>query len=203
MNLFASVDTISILNGSECEQTGVCHYRMEFSSWFSINMYNLSDYDFYRNIKDPAGNWHSTPGTLSDCISSGVCTEVESDHVDFVYTHPDSGNVVVNMQVEDSWGGDYAAATLTHSIDLFSVPDSVFQACITDAMNINGYTSINQITTLSCNSVALTSIEGVELLTSLTTLNIAGSSVSDLSPALQSSSLFYSLSLRQTGQCIQ
>ena len=118
MNILASVDTITILNDEECIQTGSCHYRMEFSSWFSINMYNLSDYDFYRNIKDPQGNWHSTPGTLSECLSSGICTEIESDHVDFSYTHPDSGSVVVNMQVEDSWGGDYAAATLYHDVDI-------------------------------------------------------------------------------------
>ncbi|MCK5807588.1 hypothetical protein KAH37_01240 [bacterium] len=189
MNLFASVDTITILNGSECEQTGVCHYRMQFSSWFSINPSYPEDYDYYRNIKDPQNNWHSTNGTLLDCMSSGVCTAIASDHVDFNYTHPDSGAVVVNMQVEDYWGGDYAAATLNHSVELFTVPDPGFQACITAEMDINGYTNINQITTLSCNSIALTSIEGVELLTSLESLNIAGSSVSDLSPVLQSSSL--------------
>ncbi|MCK5808189.1 hypothetical protein KAH37_04290 [bacterium] len=194
INLFASVDTITILNGTECEQTGVCHYRMQFSSWFSINPSYPEDYDYYRNIKDPQNNWHSTNGTLLDCMSSGVCTAIASDHVDFNYTHPDSGAVVVNMQVEDYWGGDYAAATLYHSVELFTVPDSAFQSCITDEMTDKNYTNINQITTLSCNSVALTSIEGVEMLTSLVSLNIAGSSVSDLSPVLQSGSLL-SLSL--------
>ena len=189
MNLFASVDSITILNGSECKQTGVCQYRMQFSSWFSINPSYPEDYDYYKNIKDPQNNWYSTNGTLLDCMSSSVCTAIASDHVDFNYTHPDSGDVVVNMQVEDYWGGDYAAATLYHSVELFTAPDPVFQSCITDTMNTNGYTNINQITTLSCNSVALTSIEGVELLTSLASLNIMGSSVSDLSPLLQTSSI--------------
>ena len=131
-----------------------------------------------------------------DCFAcyESFCTAIASDHVNFTYTHPDSGAVVVNMQVEDYWGGDYAASTFYHDVELFTVPDPVFQACITAEMDAKNYTTISQITELSCNSQNLFSIEGVELLPSLVSLNIAGSSVSDLSPVLQSNSLL-SLSL--------
>lgn len=56
MNLFATVDSITILNGTECEETGFCQYRMQFSSLFSIDPNYPEDYDYYRNHNKSSRN---------------------------------------------------------------------------------------------------------------------------------------------------
>ena len=113
--MFAS-GQLTITNESECLSTGECHYNYTLPSWFSIDAGYSDDYDVIINVKDPAGDWHGYWETLTQCISDGKCTNVSSGNIDFSYTHPEDGNVYVNIQVDDTWYNDWTAAYMYHDV---------------------------------------------------------------------------------------
>lgn len=138
-SVFASGE-LTITNSPECESSGVCNYNYALPSWFSINTSYPNDYDIIINVKDPDDNWHGYWETLTQCLNDGKCTAVSGGSVAFSYTHPESGSVYVNIQVEDTWYNDWTAAYMYHDVEInpYSGVNSISDQTLCDNSGLCG-----------------------------------------------------------------
>ena len=73
LNEASTVDTLAILNSTECYNTGNCHYRLIFATGaydFTPSLSSL--YDIIINVLDSENVWHNYRKTVAQCVTEGV-----------------------------------------------------------------------------------------------------------------------------------
>lgn len=113
----SGTDNLTILNETECADTGNCHYRFIFASgYYSFTPENASFYDIILNIKDPDENWHNYWKTVDQCVAEGVCDNIDAQYVDFWWQHEIGGEQYVALEIVGN--GDDAYDHIYHDVNL-------------------------------------------------------------------------------------
>ena len=111
----STVDTLAILNSTECYNTGNCHYRLIFATGaYSFTPSIASLYDIIVNVLDSENVWHNYCKTVAQCVTEGVCDNVDAQYVDFWFQHEVSGNQYITVEVLGN--GDDAYDDMYHDV---------------------------------------------------------------------------------------
>ncbi len=115
LNEASTVDTLAILNEIACYNTGNCHYRLIFAT----NAYDFTPalsslYDIIVNVLDSENVWHNYRKTVAQCVTEGVCDNVDAQYIDFWFQHDVSGNQYITVEVLGN--GDDAGDDMYHDV---------------------------------------------------------------------------------------
>ena len=115
LNEASTVDTLAILNETDCYNTGNCHYRLIFATGaYSFTPSTASLYDIIVNVLDSENVWHNYRRTVAQCVTEGVCDNVDAQYVDFWFQHNVSGSQYVTAEVLGN--GDDAYDDMSHGV---------------------------------------------------------------------------------------
>ena len=115
LNEASTVDTLAILNSTDCYNTGNCHYRLIFATGaYSFTPSNASLYDIIVNVLDSENVWHNYRKTVAQCVTEGVCDNVDAQYIDFWFQHEVNGNQYITVEVLGN--GDDAYDDMSHDV---------------------------------------------------------------------------------------
>ncbi|MBR6244075.1 hypothetical protein IKR20_00715, partial [bacterium] len=115
LNEASTTDTLAILNGIACYNTGNCHYRLIFAkNAYHFTPSEASLYDIIVNVLDSENVWHNYRRTVAQCVTEGVCDNVDSQYIDFWFQHEVNGNQYVTAEVLGN--GDDAYDDMYHDV---------------------------------------------------------------------------------------
>ena len=115
LNEASTTDTLAILNGIACYNTGNCHYRLIFAkNAYHFTPSEASLYDIIVNVLDSENVWHNYRKTVAQCVTEGVCDNVDSQYIDFWFQHEVNGNQYVTAEVLGN--GDDAYDDMYHDV---------------------------------------------------------------------------------------
>ncbi|MBP5590887.1 leucine-rich repeat domain-containing protein, partial [bacterium] len=115
LNEASTVDTLAILNETECYNTGNCHYRLIFATGaYSFTPAISSLYDIIVNVLDSENVWHNYRKTVAQCVTEGVCDNVDAQYIDFRFQHSVNGNQYVTVELLGN--GDDASDDMYHDV---------------------------------------------------------------------------------------
>ena len=73
LNEASTVDTLAILNETDCYNTGNCHYRLIFATGaYSFTPSLSSLYDIIINVLNSENVWHNYRKTVAQCVAGEV-----------------------------------------------------------------------------------------------------------------------------------
>ena len=108
-------DTLSILNEDDCYNTGNCHYRFTFATdYYSFSPMVSNLYEIVVNVLDSENVWHNYYKTVAQCVTEGVCDNVDAQYIDFWFQHNVSGNQYIAVEIFGN--GDDAYDYLYHDV---------------------------------------------------------------------------------------
>ncbi|MBQ3368749.1 leucine-rich repeat domain-containing protein, partial [bacterium] len=111
----STVDTLAILNSTECYNTGNCHYRLIFATGaYDFTPSIASLYDIIVNVLDSENVWHNYRKTVAQCVTEGVCDNVDAQYIDFWFQHNVNGNQYVTVEILGN--GDDASDDMYHDV---------------------------------------------------------------------------------------
>ncbi|MBR4532729.1 hypothetical protein IKO70_10020, partial [bacterium] len=115
LNEASTVDTLAILNETDCYNTGNCHYRLIFATGaYSFTPSNASLYDIIVNVLDSENVWHNYRRTVAQCVTEGVCDNVDAQYIDFWFQHNVNGSQYITVEVLGN--GDDAYDDMYHDV---------------------------------------------------------------------------------------
>ena len=115
LNEASTVDTLAILNSTDCYNTGNCHYRLIFATGaYDFTPALSSLYDIIINVLDSENVWHNYRKTVAQCVAEGVCDNVDAQYIDFWFQHNVSGNQYVTAELLGN--GDDAYDDMYHDV---------------------------------------------------------------------------------------
>jgi len=115
LNEASTVDTLAILNSTDCYNTGNCHYRLIFATAaYSFTPSIASLYDIIVNVLDSENVWHNYRRTVAQCVTEGVCDNVDAQYIDFWFQHEVDGNQYITVEVLGN--GDDASDDMYHDV---------------------------------------------------------------------------------------
>ncbi|MBO4698281.1 hypothetical protein J5690_01550, partial [bacterium] len=115
LNESSTVDTLAILNSTECYNTGNCHYRLIFATGaYSFTPSVSSLYDIIVNVLDSENVWHNYRKTVTQCVAESVCDNVDAQYIDFWFQHNVNGNQYVTVELLGN--GDDAYDDMYHDV---------------------------------------------------------------------------------------
>ena len=115
LNEASTVDTLAILNETDCYNTGNCHYRLIFATGaYDFTPALSSLYDIIVNVLDSENVWHNYRKTVAQCVTEGVCDNVDAQYIDFWFQHNVSGNQYVAAELLGN--GDDASDDMYHDV---------------------------------------------------------------------------------------
>ena len=115
LNEASTVDTLAILNSADCYNTGNCHYRLIFATGaYSFTPSVSSLYDIIVNVLDSENVWHNYRKTVAQCVTEGVCDNVDAQYIDFWFQHSVNGNQYVTVELLGN--GDDAYDDMYHDV---------------------------------------------------------------------------------------
>ena len=115
LNEASTVDTLAILNGTDCYNTGNCHYRLIFATGaYDFTPALSSLYDIIINVLDSENVWHNYRKTVAQCVTEGVCDNVDAQYIDFWFQHNVNGNQYVTVELLGN--GDDASDDMYHDV---------------------------------------------------------------------------------------
>ncbi|MBR4318581.1 MAG: leucine-rich repeat domain-containing protein, partial [Oscillospiraceae bacterium] len=117
LNEASTVDTLAILNETDCYNTGNCHYRLIFAT----NAYDFTPalaslYDIIVNVLDSENVWHNYRKTVAQCINEGVCDNVDAQYIDFWFQHEVNGSQYITVEILGN--GDDAYDDMYHDVQI-------------------------------------------------------------------------------------
>ena len=115
LNEASTVDTLAILNSTDCYNTGNCHYRLIFATGaYDFTPALSSLYDIIVNVLDSENVWHNYRKTVAQCVTEGVCDNVDAQYIDFWFQHNVNGNQYVTVEILGN--GDDASDDMYHDV---------------------------------------------------------------------------------------
>ena len=115
LNEASTVDTLAILNSTDCYNTGNCHYRLIFATGaYDFTPALSSLYDIIINVLDSENVWHNYRKTVAQCVAEGVCDNVDAQYIDFWFQHNVSGNQYITAELLGN--GDDAYDDMYHDV---------------------------------------------------------------------------------------
>ena len=115
LNEASTMDTLAILNGTDCYNTGNCHYRLIFATGaYDFTPALSSLYDIIINVLDSENVWHNYRKTVTQCVTEGVCDNVDSQYIDFWFQHNVNGSQYVTVELLGN--GDDAYDDMYHDV---------------------------------------------------------------------------------------
>ena len=115
LNEASTVDTLAILNSTDCYNTGNCHYRLIFATGaYDFTPALSSLYDIIINVLDSENVWHNYRKTVAQCVAEGVCDNVDAQYIDFWFQHNVNGNQYVTVELLGN--GDDAYDDMYHDV---------------------------------------------------------------------------------------
>ena len=115
LNEASTVDTLAILNETDCYNTGNCHYRLIFATEaYDFTPALSSLYDIIINVLDSENVWHNYRKTVAQCVAESVCDNVDAQYIDFWFRHNVNGNQYVTVELLGN--GDDAYDDMYHDV---------------------------------------------------------------------------------------
>ena len=115
LNEASTVDTLAILNSTDCYNTGNCHYRLIFATGaYDFTPALSSLYDIIINVLDSENVWHNYRKTVAQCVAESVCDNVDAQYIDFWFQHNVNGNQYVTVEILGN--GDNASDDMYHDV---------------------------------------------------------------------------------------
>ncbi|MBO7127460.1 hypothetical protein J6W78_07960 [bacterium] len=115
LNEASTVDTLAVLNETDCYNTGNCHYRLIFATGaYDFTPALSSLYDIIVNVLDSGNVWHNYRKTVAQCVTEGVCDNVDAQYIDFWFQHNVNGNQYVTVELLGN--GDDAYDDMFHDV---------------------------------------------------------------------------------------